>query len=330
MEERFKRLVSRFVQKNVLVVGDVMLDQYMWGRVSRISPEAPVPVVEVDKVSFTPGGAANVACNVASLGGRACLIGVVGDDEEGRRLRQLFADNGILTEGLLTDHERPTTLKNRIIAHSQQIVRVDRERKEAVNGPLSQLVLERLRRVLADSDILVVSDYAKGLLTPALLRSIIASARQAGKAVLVDPKGRDYSKYRGVTAIMPNKQEAGQAVNGDITDESSLISTGRTLLRQLECEAVLITRGEEGMSLFEKRGCITHLPTFSRTVYDVTGAGDTVIAALSLALAAGASFLESATLANHAAGIVVGKVGTATVTSRELKRVLNGRLVSGH
>ncbi len=329
MKERFREIISCFAQKNILVVGDVMLDQYMWGRVSRISPEAPVPVVEVDKVSFTPGGAANVACNVASLGGRAYLVGVVGDDEEGRRLRQFFADNGVLAEGLLTDHERPTTVKTRIIAHSQQIVRVDRERKEAVDGPRAQLVLEQVRRVLADVDILVVSDYAKGLLTPALLRAIIDSARQAGKAVLVDPKGRDYSRYKGATSIMPNKQEAARAVNGEITDESSLLSTGRTLLHQLECEAVIITRGEEGMSIFEKTGRVTHLPAFSRTVYDVTGAGDTVIATLSLALAAGASFVESATLANHAAGIVVGKVGTATVTSRELERGLNGRLVYG-
>lgn len=329
MEERFRQIISCFAEKNVLVVGDVMLDQYMWGQVSRISPEAPVPIVEVDRVTFTPGGAANVACNVASLGGRAYLVGVVGDDEEGRYLRQFFADNGVLTEGLLTERERATTLKTRIIAHSQQIVRVDRERKEAISDPLSQLVLDHVCRVLADIHILVVSDYAKGLLTPALLRSVIASARREGKAVLVDPKGRDYSGYKGATAIMPNQQEAGQAVNGEITDESSLLSTGRTLLRQLECEAVLITRGEEGMSLFEKTGRITHLPTFSRTVYDVTGAGDTVVATLSLALAAGASFVESATLANHAAGIVVGKVGTATVTSGELERVLNGRLGSG-
>ena len=318
MSTTLRDIVARFPGKKVLVLGDVMLDEYIWGRVTRISPEAPVPVVEVERVSYMPGGAANVAMNIASLEGKVYLAGVVGADEAGERLRALFVSNGVNIDGLKVDTNRPTTVKTRVIAHDQQVVRVDRERRESIAESIVQELLAYILDTAASVDVLLISDYAKGVTVPDLLHRAIAVAREYGKPVVVDPKGRDFSKYRGATVITPNRLEAAAAVNGEITDEASLVYVGQALLHRLGCEAVLITRGEEGMSLFERNGSVTHLPAAAREVYDVTGAGDTVVASLSLALAAGGSIELCAKIANHAAGIVVGKLGTAIVGKNEL------------
>ena len=318
MERRLRRLLSRFDGRQVLVLGDLMLDEWVWGKVSRISPEAPIPVVDVHSITYSPGGACNVACNIIALGGRVRLFGLVGDDEAGQRLLGELDKRGIEVSGLLVDPSRPTTRKTRIVAHNQQVVRADRESRAPLTESMAKELLGRLEKVLHEVDIVLVSDYAKGVVIPKLLTPLIAACQEARRAVVVDPKGTDYSKYARVTVITPNEAEAAQATHVEIVDSDSLLRAGKTLLAQLGCQAVLITRGEHGMSLFEAGGKVTHLPTFAREVYDVTGAGDTAVATLSLALACGATFVEAACLANHAAGVVVGKVGTATVSRQEL------------
>ena len=322
MSTTLQEVVARFPGKKVLVLGDVVLDEYIWGKVSRISPEAPVPVVEVERISYRPGGAANVAANIASLGGRVCLAGVIGSDEAGNRLKTLFLSNGVNIEGLRVDAERPTTLKTRVIAHNQQVVRVDREAREPIAESIVRELLAYTLKIIAGVDVLVISDYAKGVTVPALLRQVIVAARQHRKSVVVDPKGRNFSKYKGATVITPNREEAEVAVNEKITDEASLTQIGQRLLHQIGCEAVLITRGAEGMSLFEGNGRVTNLPAVARDVYDVTGAGDTVVGTLALALAAEAGLVDGARIANYAAGVVVGKLGTAVVAPSELMSCL--------
>jgi rfaE bifunctional protein kinase chain/domain len=322
VKEDLLNIVSHFEGKKVLVLGDVMLDEYIVGQVTRISPEAPVPVVAQRKVYYSSGGAANVAMNISSLGGKAYLVGLVGDDREGEQLKHTFVNNGINIEGLMVDSQRPTTLKTRIIAHAQQVVRVDREIVDPISEVVQQRLLSYAVSVLGDIDVVLISDYAKGMTVPALLRELIRHTKAQNKRIVVDPKGRDYTKYRYASVVAPNKREASQAVNGDVTDEDSLLYAGRNLLQNLECEAILITRGDEGMSLFQTNGDVTHLPAVAREVYDVTGAGDTVVATLSLALATGADWVDCAKLANEAAGIVVGKVGTATVDVQELQRAI--------
>jgi D-beta-D-heptose 7-phosphate kinase/D-beta-D-heptose 1-phosphate adenosyltransferase len=324
---RYERWLAAFPHQRIAVIGDVMLDCYIRGTVSRISPEAPVPVVEVQQTYYAPGGAANVALNIAHLGGRVLLLGVVGDDEEGRRLRQVFADNSVDTGGLVVDPSRPTTLKTRIIAHHQQIVRVDRESREPIGEEVQQRLLEHLRAALEEIRAVVVSDYAKGLTVPSFLREVIRCVRERGKPVVVDPKGHDYRKYLGCTVVTPNQREAAEVLGEPIHGEAGLRRAAEYLLRLVESEAVLITRGEEGMSLFEEDGTVTHVPAVAREVYDVTGAGDTVVSVLTLALAVGAPLVDSAHLANCAAGVVVGKLGTATVSPEELRTALRQHLI---
>jgi len=318
IDVRSREIVAGFAGKRVLVVGDVMLDEYVWGRVNRISPEAPVPVVEVERLTHLAGGAANVARNLSSLGGKVCLVGLVGDDPQGQQLGRLFAESGVDASDLVVDPERPTTVKTRIMAQSQQVVRIDRERRGPVSADVARRALTLALDRLPDVDAVVLSDYAKGLVDATICAEIVRRARQRGTPVVVDPKGRDYSKYVGATAITPNKAEAALATNRDVSEDGALIEVGRELLRSLRCQAVLVTRGEEGLSLFQADGDVCHLPTFGRKVYDVTGAGDTVVGTFVLGLAAGASMVEAAYLANHAAGIVVGRIGAATVTSAEL------------
>jgi D-beta-D-heptose 7-phosphate kinase/D-beta-D-heptose 1-phosphate adenosyltransferase len=304
--------------RRVLVVGDVMLDEFIWGSVVRISPEAPVPVVEVADQSFHVGGAGNVACNVRALGGRAVMVGVVGDDAAGGRVREALGAAGVEPSLAAADRGRPTTVKTRIIAHHQQVVRADRERSDDVPGSVEDDVLERVRRALAGSEALILSDYRKGVLTPRVLRSVIALARRHGVPVLVDPKVRHFPLYRGVTLVTPNQSEAEQAAGVRIRTAADLEAAGRKILAALRCGAVLVTRGEEGMTLFEGGAPPVQVPTAAREVFDVTGAGDTVIATLGLALCAGASLADAARLANYAAGVVVGKLGTATASTDEV------------
>jgi rfaE bifunctional protein kinase chain/domain len=313
---RVENILDTFPKKTILVVGDIMLDEFIWGKVRRISPEAPVPVVEVIDETYKLGGAGNVAANIRGLEGRAIPIGVVGRDAASNRIGDLLEQAGIETYGLVRA-DRPTTVKTRIVAHSQQVVRTDRESKKPlsaeINNDLDILFTQFLRGAAA----VIVSDYDKSVINRDLLTSILPKARTAGIPVFLDPKVHHADYYKPITAITPNHHEAELLTGLSISTEKTLDEAGRKLLQRFDCEYALITRGEEGMSLFHRTGS-HHLPTFAREVFDVTGAGDTVIATLALARAAGATMEESAVLANHAAGIVVGKVGTATVSRSEL------------
>ncbi len=321
-QERARSIADAFAGKRIIVLGDVMLDEFIWGRVRRISPEAPVPVVEVDRQTIALGGAGNVVSNLVALGAASTPIGVLGDDLDADRLRGAFGELGVSAVRLVVDSARPTTVKTRIIAHNQQVVRADRESRAPIAAAIEDRVAESFRDEIESADAVVVSDYGKGLLTPGLLARVLRAARERGLIVCLDPKMRSFVHYQPITVITPNNQEASDASGIPIEDEQSLTEAGLTLLGSIDTRAVLITRGEEGMALFAGGGAdgaeVTHIPTVAREVYDVTGAGDTVIATLALALAGGASLEEAAVLANHAAGVVVGKVGTASLTRDEL------------
>ncbi len=320
--QRALEILDRFTGRRLLVPGDLMLDEFIWGEVRRISPEAPVPVVEVRRESWHLGGAGNVVSNLAALGAQAVPIGVIGDDAAAARLREQLAARDIESDGLICDAARPTTLKTRIVAHSQQMVRADRESRAPVSPEIESAVIAVFNQLIAAADAVVVSDYDKGLLTPRVLQSILAAASQSRKPVCLDPKIRNFAHYRPVTVITPNQAEAERATGLEITDEKSLLAAAQRIREMLECPHVLITRGEHGLSLLSENNSLLHIPTVAREVYDVTGAGDTVIATLALAIAAGAQVAEAAGIANHAAGIVVGKVGTATASRAELATAL--------
>lgn len=307
-----------FPGRSVLIVGDVMLDEYIWGEVRRISPEAPVPVVEVRRRVYVPGGAGNTAANVVSMGGRAWLGGAVGQDPPAEVLRQVLREHGIDDRGLVVDPARPTTTKTRIVARNQQIVRVDMESRLPLPPELEDALLGYAASRLGEAHVCILSDYAKGVVSARLAEHFIQLAREAGKPVVVDPKGTDYAKYRGATVVTPNVHEVEVALNCEINGPMELQEAGQKLSAILEGSALLITCGPEGMSLFLNGAEVIHIPAVARSVFDVTGAGDTVVAALALALAAGATLQEAACLANYAAGIVVGKFGTATVVLEEL------------
>ncbi len=320
-----KDLLDRFRDCPVLVVGDLMLDEYLWGHVNRISPEAPVPVVEVQRRSFTAGGAANTAANVASLGGRAILAGIVGDDGEGKRVRDLLDGLGIDTSAVVMDASRPTTTKTRVVAHSQQMVRIDHEQPGALSPEVEAELLAQVEMQLKHVRACVVSDYGKGLITPSLCERLLAVARSAGVPVVVDPKGTDYRKYRGATVVKPNQLETGKVLNRDLRTTAEVEAAGRELLALLgEGSSVLVTRGAHGMTLLEADRPPVHVPAHAREVYDVTGAGDTVAGTLALTLAVGGSLAEACRLASLAAAVVVGKVGTATCSHLELEEALRG------
>lgn len=317
-QDRSKTLTADFDRKRIVVIGDLMLDEFIWGRVRRISPEAPVPVVEVDRQTLALGGAGNVVSNLVALGASPVPVGVVGADGDADRLRSALLALGVSCDGLVTDAGRPTTLKTRIIAHNQQVVRADRESRTPVSDEMEQQIIAAFRHHIEAADAVVVSDYSKGLLTAGVLRQTLAAARERELIVCLDPKMRSFVHYQPVTVITPNNQEAAEAAGISIEDETGLVEAGRKILASIDCRAALVTRGEEGMTLFTDGGEVTHIPTVAREVYDVTGAGDTVVATLALALASGATLAEAARLANHAAGVVVGKIGTATVTREEL------------
>lgn len=317
---RYRQIIQRFPKVHLLVVGDLMLDEFIWGEVTRISPEAPVPVVLEKRHSWMPGGAANVAHNIASLGGKVSLCGVVGSDESARRLKGLLEKRRIRMGAILADPKRRTTLKTRVIAHHQQVVRIDREEMEPFSPSMRNRLISQARKIAKEADAVILEDYGKGVISPPLILSILKTARRGKKIVSVDPKQEHFSYYKGVTVITPNRQEAHAmvvALRGK-TDGQNIPSVGRTLLKQLACQAILITLGEDGMYLCEKSGAVTHIPTVAQEVFDVSGAGDTVIATLTLSLAAGADMVDAARIANVAAGIVVGKVGVAVVDAHEL------------
>ncbi len=316
----YNKILTGFERKRILVIGDLILDRYIWGKVNRISPEAPVPVVEVTRENFLLGGASNVANNIISLGGYATIIGVAGCDRGGEILKKMLEERGIHCDGVFWS-SRPTTVKTRVIAHSQQVVRFDREDKAKVDGKILKGLLDCIHTGMPEHDAVIISDYKKGVVSSELVREVIRQSRPKKIFVSVDPKVGHFHCYKNVSLITPNVAEASIASGIEIRDEKSLLAAGRSLLRKISCDAVLITRGEQGMSLFRKDK-VVHIPTVAKNVYDVTGAGDTVISAFTLAFAAGASLEESAVIANHAAGIVVGEVGTAVATIEQLGKSL--------
>lgn len=311
-------VLDRIPGRRVLVVGDVMLDEYVWGSVRRVSQEAPVPVVELQRRTRVPGGAANSAANAAGLGGEVYLVGVAGDDEAGRHLRDALEAGVIATNGLLAVADRPTTTKTRIIAHGQQVVRVDHEQAGPLPAATEARLLALIEEALPFVEACILSDYAKGVVSPAVAQGLIVRAKALGKPVVVDPKGTDYSKYRGATLVKPNLHEAGLFLRREVASAEDVAEAGSGLLSALGVAGVLITRGPAGMSLFERDKEVVDIPAQAREVFDVTGAGDTVAAAVAMALAAGASLEEAARLASRAAAIIVGRVGTAAVHFQEL------------
>jgi len=317
-KEKFKRIISKFSKAKVLIIGDLILDEFLWGDVSRISPEAPVPVVWVRSESFMPGGAANVANNIHALGGEVYLAGVIGMDERGKTLTEELRKKGIGVEGVIVDGERPTTLKTRVIAHHQQVVRIDKEKMDCLTSDMIDQIIDYVKEIIKGIDAIIIEDYGKGVVTPMLLREVLKLARKHKKIVTVDPKEEHFHYYKGVTAVTPNCYEAARAVGVNMKDGDSVVKIGKALLNKLKCKAVLITLGEHGMHLFEEKGRVTSIPTLAQDVFDVSGAGDTVIGAFTLALASGADMKRAAYISNLAAGIVVGKVGTAAVTQKEL------------
>jgi len=329
----YKKIIQKFSSGNILVIGDLILDEFIWGDVDRISPEAPVPVVWAKRRSYMPGGAANVANNIKSLGGNVSVIGVVGKDHNARVLVSELKNKGIDTRNIVVEKSRHTTLKTRIIAGHQQVVRVDWEHRDTINGRLNDKIINFVRKNIHKYDGIIIEDYGKGLINAAILSEIISFARENQKVITVDPKEEHFIYYEGVTCITPNRKEAENAVrnikikdtenrfkiNYDrLTSDKDIELAGKEIMKYLGLESLLITLGEQGMCLFEDNGKITHIPTVAQEVFDVSGAGDTVIGTFTLALSVGANKLQAAKIANFAAGIVVGKMGVAVTNQKEL------------
>lgn len=324
-EKRVRKILSAASRTRVLVVGDVMLDQFVWGSVARISPEAPVPVVDFERESSMPGGAANVARNLTALKVPTELFGVVGKDQASSQLKGLLTEHHIGCTGLVTSGSRPTIVKTRIVAHMQQVVRIDRESRDGLDGTLRRRLLGALGSMISKSSAIIIGDYGKGVVTQPLLEEIKELCRQRGLWLSLDPKPVHHLNLSGLSLITPNRKEAFELArlpdetrNHNPLADANLMSAARRLLAELRPALLLITLGELGMLLCERGKQPFHIPTVAQEVFDVSGAGDTVIATFTLAIAAGASPVEAAILSNHAAGIVVGKVGTATVSSEEL------------
>ncbi len=313
----------RFSRCRLLVIGDLMIDEYLWGEVDRISPEAPVQIVEVGREEFTLGGAGNVIHNLVVLGAEVTAVGVVGTGYDGNLLVDMLKKLHVNIDGIIQDPQRPTTRKTRIIASNQHVLRIDRETRKEISQNTYELLVKSLENQIPQTDMVLVSDYGKGTLTRALLSKIVDMCKIHQKMIIVDPKGLDFTKYSGVTLITPNKKEASLASSVEITDENSLFQAATLLLEKVDMEKLLITCGKDGMVLFEKNTPPYRIYTEARQVFDVSGAGDTVLAVLGLSLATGMTFQQAASLANTAAGIVVGKIGTATVTQKELASALD-------
>jgi len=312
MKERLTEILDRFKGKKILVIGDIMLDKYIFGKVDRISPEAPVQVVEVIKENYLPGGAANVASNVSALGGTVVLVGIIGNDNSGKILIEELKKRGIDIEGIFRDSEKPTIQKVRVLGQKQQLLRIDYEKKESVKEEIENKITNFLRKKKEEIAAVIISDYAKGIVTEGIMENL--KTIFSDKTIIADPKPKNFDFYKRVSLVTPNVKEAKEMTNKENIEEM-----GKELIKKLN-SSVLITRGEEGMSLFELNGSTRHIPTKAKEVYDVSGAGDTVVATLALALASNATIEEAAILANHAAGITVGKIGTSTVTIKEIKR----------
>ncbi|MBN2034186.1 MAG: D-glycero-beta-D-manno-heptose-7-phosphate kinase [Deltaproteobacteria bacterium] len=327
--DKLIRCIDGFSKTRVLVLGDIIMDEYIWGDVSRISPEAPVPVVDVTQETKMLGGAANVVNNIAALGGRPILCGVVGRDRTGKEIIQKVKELGISAEGIIQVFGRPTTIKTRIVAQSQQVVRIDRECRNSLDGENMRRLLSFIESNKERVNAVLVSDYDKGVVSTELMEGLKTMCRGSRLLLGVDPKPNHFHSYQGIDVITPNHHEAGAFYGTKITDQESLVQAGNYMLVKLKCRSVLITQGKDGMTLFEENGEITHIPTVARKVFDVTGAGDTVVSAFCLSLAAGTDLKSAATIANFAAGIVVGEVGTSAVKAQDLTQVIRERLRRG-
>jgi len=325
LEAHLKKLIPFFEGRKIMVIGDLMLDEHIWSSVSRISPEAPVVVADVSKITHVPGGCGNVAANIVALSGIPCLIGLIGRDSSGDKLQRALRNYGISTDKIIITGERPTILKSRVIAGSQHVVRVDREERSILPEKLADKVLAAAKKMINKIDAIIISDYGKGIVSHKSCREIIAFARHEGKPVLVDPKGDDYTKYKGATVLTPNLSETELAVGFKIKNEETLIKAAKDIISQTHCDHLIVTRGREGMSVFSKNEKVLHIPAVPREVFDITGAGDTVIATLSLALASKATITEAAMLGNFAASVKVTKIATQPVYREELEEALEER-----
>jgi len=317
--QKYMNMIRDFRKRHILVIGDIMLDEYVWGNATRISPEAPVPVVEVRNRSYHPGGAANSVSNILSLGAKATLMGVVGKDADGRRLKAILKESGINTDHVISISGRPTTSKIRIVAHGQQVMRADMEDVDKVSNRITGRMISDVEKLVGRIDGIAVSDYNKGVITPGFMGAVVTAAREAGKIVAADIKPPNRDLFKGVTIITPNRSEASLISGIRIKDEDTLHEAGFRIKRMLGLEAVLITLGEDGMALFRGDDRVDRIPAVASQVYDVTGAGDTVLSALTVALSSGYDILDSVKLANFAAGIVVRKRGTVSADAEELK-----------
>ncbi len=318
--DRVESLLHAMRGKHVAVVGDLMIDRYYWGVVHRVSPEAPVPVVEVDSESTRLGGAANVANNIAALGAVPLMVGLVGNDHEGEMLVEMVKDLGFDQRGIIVDGSRPTTIKTRVIAQGQHVVRIDNESKIECPEHLISHLVDAVRYSIHSLDAIIIEDYNKGVVTADLIRQLIAVATKYGKIVSVDPKFNNFLEYKNVTLFKPNRRETEEVLGGRLKTVDEVAAAGKKLLELLQAQNVLLTRGEEGMSLFQSNGETLHIPSVAKNVQDVSGAGDTVIATLTLALAAGADVREACVLANYAGGVVVGSIGIVPIKPEELVR----------
>ncbi|MFH1540492.1 MAG: D-glycero-beta-D-manno-heptose-7-phosphate kinase [Elusimicrobiota bacterium] len=315
-------ILEKFQKAKVLIVGDLILDKFVRGEARRISPEAPVPVIEVKNETYQLGGAGNVANNIVSLGGGVSIVGLVGNDYTAEVILKEFNKKGIDVSGIITDNTIKTSVKTRIIAGHQQVVRFDKETVRELLPPMTEKIIQFINKKILESDAVLVSDYGKGVVTQKLIKQIIRLAKKYKKIITVDPKIENFSRYKFVDCLTPNIYEATAGIGiSKLKDENDLKNLGLKIMKKLKCRSVLITQGENGMTLFEKER-ITHIPTMAKEVFDVTGAGDTVIAVLTLALSCGASLLDASKIANSAAGIVVGKLGTAVVSMTELTKSL--------
>ena len=312
-----------FNEINVLIVGDVMLDRYWWGSVERISPEAPVPILNLNQTTLAAGGAANVAANVKGLGATPFLVGLIGTDAEAKLFTDVLNAGEISTDYLYNHLDRPTTVKTRVLGHNQQIVRIDQELKGDISGLEEDQIWNLIEQIIKKNDVIIISDYGKGLITKTIVTRLITFANDNNLKVLVDPKGKDYKKYSGATILTPNRFELAQACNLDNQKQLNIEKAGNKLLNELSLKNLLVTQGEDGMTLFQVDQAFEHLPALARNVYDVTGAGDTVIATLGVGLASGLNTLEAAKIANVAAGLIVEQIGTTAITREMLLTELN-------
>ena len=319
-ESRVQTILNSFKEKKVLVLGDLMLDRYLTGQVSRLSPEAPVPVVDIENEYSRLGGAANVGNNIMALGGTPLLIGIVGDDHSGQELKNIMSKQGFVTDGILTDPGRPTTVKTRVIANNQHVVRTDKEVKTEINSEISTSIKEVFSQFLNEVDAVIIQDYNKGLITKELIEYGVSAAKDLNKIVTVDPKFDHFFDFLNVTVFKPNRGEAEEALGKKIRTDEQVIEAAHILFDRLNCLCLMITLGERGMAIFNQNREVQFIPTQARKVHDVSGAGDTVISSVTLSLSAGASFEESAILANYAAGIVCAEVGIVPITAELLKK----------